>query len=208
MTLTLFASIAAVAFAVAFLHAALPTHWLPFVIVGRSRNWSAAKTLGVTAMAGVGHVAFTMVLGLGVVAAGALAEPRLDDRFYLVAGGLMVALGLFYILRHAHHARAAAPPRRQVSDGAAMMSLFVLLALSPCEAFLPFYLTGMEHGWAGFGILSLVLLLATGAGMMVFTGLSLLGARRLNLAALERYESAILGGALIVIGLAVAILET
>lgn len=208
MSLTLFASVAAAGFAVAFLHAALPTHWLPFVIVGRGRKWSTGKTLGVTAMAGLGHVAFTMALGLGVVAAGALAHPRLDDRFHLIAGGLMAALGLFYILRHAHHARTDAPPRSYGTDRAAMVGLVTLLALSPCEAFLPFYLTGLEHGWAGFALLSLVLLAATSAGMLLFTSLSLLGARRMNLELLERYESAILGGALMLIGVAVAVLET
>ena len=32
-------------FVAAFLHAVLPTHWLPFVLVGRAQGWTLAKTL-------------------------------------------------------------------------------------------------------------------------------------------------------------------
>ncbi|MBI1408305.1 MAG: hypothetical protein GC145_19510 [Caulobacter sp.] len=208
MTSTALISLAAGGFLVAFLHAALPTHWLPFVLVGRGRSWSTAKTLGVAAGAGVGHVAFTIVLGLGVVAAGALVEPRFGEAFHWIVGGLMIALGLFYLLRHARHGHAPAEARRYGTDRAAMAGLFVLLALSPCEVFLPVYLQGMKHGWTGFLVLSGVLAAATGLGMLLFTGLSLISARRLKIEGLERYESAILGGVLILIGLAVIVFDT
>jgi len=202
----LFTSIAATGFAVAFLHAALPTHWLPFVLVGRGQNWSAGKTLGVTALAGIGHVAFTILLGLLVVTAGLAVLPALGTWFPYVVGGLLVALGLFYLFRHVRHAKAT-QPKRYASDRAAIIGLFVLLALSPCEAFLPVYLAGVQHGWVAFALLSLILLLATAAGMLLFTGLSLAGANRLKLAGLEKYEQAILGGALILLGVAVMVFE-
>jgi hypothetical protein len=66
----------------------------------------------------------------------------------------------------------------------------------------------MEHGVVGFVVLSAVLMIATAAGMLVFTGLSLAGFNRLGLERLEQYEEIILGGALIVIGAAVAFLKT
>jgi len=211
VNLALLTSIALAGFVVAFLHAALPTHWLPFVLVGRERSWSLGKTMGVAATAGIGHVLFTILLGLGVVAAGSLVEPRFGEAFHWLVGGLMIALGAFYLLRHFRRQGAkqdAGQATPYGSDRAAMAGLFVLLALSPCEAFLPFYLQGMGHGWGGFVVLSLVLAAATGAGMLIFTGLSLVSARRLRLEALERYESAILGWVLIAIGLAVVLFET
>lgn len=208
MTSTALVSLAAGGFLVAFLHAALPTHWLPFVLVGRGRSWSTAKTLGVAAGAGAGHVAFTVALGLGVVAAGSLVEPRFGEAFHWAVGALMIALGGFYLLRHARHGHAEDAPRRYGSDRAAMAGLFLLLALSPCEVFLPVYLQGIKHGWTGFLVLSGVLTAATGLGMLLFTGLSLASARRLKIEGLERYESAILGGVLIVIGLAVILFDT
>ncbi len=49
--------------------------------------------------------------------------------------------------------------------------------------------------------------MATAAGMLIFTGLSLAGANRLKLAGLEKYEQAILGGALILLGVFVMVFE-
>src|SRR5262249_31279190 len=50
-------------FTVAFLHAAIPTHWLPFVVAARAQRWNPAKTLIVTGVAGSGHVLFTPAFG-------------------------------------------------------------------------------------------------------------------------------------------------
>lgn len=209
VTSAFFASIAATGFMVAFLHAALPTHWLPFVLVGRAQKWSAGRTLGVTLLAGLGHVALTILLGLVLVIAGQALEPRLGHLFHWIVGGLMVTVGLFYIARGRHsHALPEAGRRTYASDRAAITALVVLLTLSPCEAFLPYYLAGMKHGWGAFLLLSVVLLTATAAGMLLFTGLSLAGVRRLNLDWLERYEETILGAALVLVGLAVAFLKT
>ncbi|MBO9543979.1 hypothetical protein [Caulobacter sp.] len=209
MNSTFFTSIAVTGFAVAFLHAALPTHWLPFVLVGRAQKWSTGRTLGVTLLAGLGHVGLTIALGLALVVAGLALEPKLGGLFHWVVGGLMVAVGLFYIARGRHnHAVPEAGRRAYASDRAAIIALVTLLTLSPCEAFLPYYLAGMQHGWQAFLVLSGVLMAATSAGMLIFTSLSLAGFKRLGLQWVERYEETILGVALIVVGLAVAFFKT
>ena len=38
-------TIAVTGFTIAFLHAAIPTHWLPFALIGRARGWSRRRTL-------------------------------------------------------------------------------------------------------------------------------------------------------------------
>jgi nickel/cobalt exporter len=205
---SLLAPIAVTGFTVAFLHAALPTHWLPFVLVGRGQHWSAGKTLGVTFLAGLGHVAFTILLGLVLVGAGLAVQPRLGDYFGWAVGALMVGLGLFYLWRGRHdHGEVDVATRRFASDRAAIVALVVLLTLSPCEAFLPIYLAGVKHGWTGFAALSAVLMAATATGMLLFTTLSLAGVKRLGLEKIARYESTILGVALIAMGAGVAFLE-
>jgi len=209
VTSPFFASIAVTAFAVAFLHAALPTHWLPFVLVGRAQKWSTGRTLGVTLLAGLGHVGLTIALGLALVLAGMALQPSLGGLFHLIVGGLMIAVGVFYIMRGRHnHALPEASRRVYASDRAAVAALVTLLTLSPCEAFLPYYLAGMEHGWVAFLVLSGVLMAATAAGMLIFTSLSLAGFKRLGLQWVERYEETILGVALVLVGLAVAFLKT
>ena len=37
-------TIAVTGFSVAFFHAAIPTHWLPFVLTGRVQKWSRGRT--------------------------------------------------------------------------------------------------------------------------------------------------------------------
>jgi ABC-type nickel/cobalt efflux system permease component RcnA len=52
---------------IAFLHTALgPDHYLPFVVLGRSRGWTMTRTLWTTVVCGLGHVGSSLLLGLGV----------------------------------------------------------------------------------------------------------------------------------------------
>lgn len=206
---TLLVSILATGLLVAFFHAALPTHWLPFVLIGRGQGWGAGKTLTVAAGAGVGHVLSTMALGVLLTGAGIAFEERYGGLSPWLVAGLLIGLGLFYLVRQAlrrpHHPDAK--PRLFTSDRAAIVALFTLVTLSPCEAFLPVYVSGVHYGWPGFLLLSLVLATATILGMVVFTGVTILGARRLPLGLLERYEAGILGTALCALGVGILLLR-
>ena len=86
-------------FSVAFLHAAIPTHWLPFVVAARAQHWKRPKTLAVTGLAGAGHVLFTIALGVLVVWGGMAINSRIGKAFPLIAGSALIALGLFYLVR-------------------------------------------------------------------------------------------------------------
>ena len=209
MTLAPFAPVAATGFAIAFLHAALPTHWLPFVLVGRAHGWGTRKILGVTGLAGGGHVLFTLILGMVLTGAGLAMQPHLGDLFPKAVAALLLGLGLFYLGRqafggsHTHRDRTAKLGAR--SDTAAMVGLVAILTFSPCEAFLPLYLANVDYGWGGFVALSLVLALGTCLAMLLFTGLCLAGADRFRLERLERYEAAVIGLVLCGLGLFVAL---
>lgn len=344
MNETVFLSIAATGFVVAFAHAAIPTHWLPFVIAGRGQRWRKGKTLMVVALCGSGHVLFTTVLGALVVWLGIETSKWTGNVFPWIAGGALILFGLYYLIRqmrggghghshfggghdhgdHAHdhggHDHAAetkridtghgvlllevfedgVPPRFRVraegvttlpraaalsletvrpggarqtfsfaerdgylesleeipepheftaslsvshgdhvhphevqfeehqhataaqpaaalsgdqrasgvvkSDRAVIVGLFTLLTFSPCEGFLPVYLSGITYGWMGFVLLSAVLAFATIAGMVVFTWLTLSGMERLRLGFLERYESGILGALILFLGVGIIFL--
>ena len=73
----------------------------------------------------------------------------------------------------------APPPKR--SDWGAIASLLALLTFSPCEGFLPVYVSGVRYGWSGFFLLTMILSVATVAGMVVFTWLTLAGMEKLKL---------------------------
>jgi nickel/cobalt transporter (NicO) family protein len=233
-----FITLLATGFGVGFLHAVIPTHWLPFVVAARAQRWSNAKTLAVTGFAGAGHTLFTTAIGVIVVWGGMAINSRIGHAFPLVAGGALIALGIFYFVRqttgghshahlfgghshnrdhdHAHDHEESLEEEeqaieqdwsRQRSDWAAIIGLMALLTFSPCEAFLPVFLTGAKYGWFGFALLSSVLAIATIAGMLTFTWLTLVGLQQLRFKSLEKYEPLIVGGVFCFLGILVIILE-
>jgi len=106
----------------------------------------------------------------------------------------------------AEHVRRDTPAKSRPArpdDRAVVLGLLVALTFSPCEAFLPVFLAGALHGWVGYVALSLVLALATGLGMMLFTSLALKGLQHLELRSLERYENGIAGALLVLMGLGI-----
>jgi hypothetical protein len=94
-----------------------------------------------------------------------------------------------------------------MTDTAVILGLLALLTFSPCEGFLPIYLSGLSYGWSGFLVLSAVLAVATLASMVLFTWLTLDGLEHVRFSVLERYESGILGGLLILLGIAIVVFE-
>ena len=82
-----------------------------------------------------------------------------------------------------------------------------MLTLSPCEAFLPVYLSGVQFGWRGFIVLSVILAVATLAGMTIFTWLALVGFAKFRLKTFERYEAGLLGSLFAILGLLLLGLE-
>ena len=223
-----FTTIIITGFTVAFLHAVIPTHWLPFVVAARAQNWNRTKTLAITGIAGTGHVLFTTALGVLVVWGSMAINTRMGNLFPVIAGGALIALGLLYLTRyvregHAHvhllgghghhdheHDHDIEPEQdwsRHRSDWAAIAGLFALLTFSPCEAFLPVFVTGAKYGWFGFLLLSVVLAAATVAGMVTFTWLTLVGVQRLRFKGLEKYEQLIVGAVFCLLGLLIIFFE-
>jgi hypothetical protein len=69
-----FLSFAAAGFGVALVHAAIPTHWLPFVLVGRAQGWRLQRVLAAAAAAAVGHILTTSIVGVLILMAGRFVE--------------------------------------------------------------------------------------------------------------------------------------
>ena len=230
-------TLAATGFAVAFFHAAIPTHWLPFVLVGRERGWSRGRTVAVAALAGLGHVALTSLLGLAIAWFGFQLEEKVEA-FPWIAGGALAGFAVYYGWRqltgrgichhhapggshqpgekcHGEHAEShwheelkdSALVSTLRGDWAAVSGLFLMLTLSPCEAFLPIYLSGVQFGWRGFLVLSVILAVATFAGMLLFTWLALVGLEKIQVKKFERFEAGLLGGLFSIVGLLIIVLE-
>ena len=194
-------------FVAAFLHAALPTHWLPFVLVGRAQRWSLAKNLMAVTAAGLAHIASTAVVGSLIVAAGMALDEIVAGLLPHLSAILLFAFGGFYLVRSfiRRPAMAGGPPldlaEPTVSHGAAFWGLVAVMALSPGEVLLPIYMSSAQEGVGALALLTGVFAVGTILGMTTFTTLARAGASVLRLERWARYEGAILGIALIAIGL-------
>ena len=102
MNEAVFGTIAATGFSVAFVHAMLPTHWLPFVLAGRGQGWSHTRTLTIAALAGGGHVLFTVALGALVAWLGITVDRWTGSIFPWIASTVLILFGLYYWFRAGH----------------------------------------------------------------------------------------------------------
>lgn len=198
-------------FATAFLHAALPTHWLPFVIVGRAQRWSLGRVLAAVTTAGLAHIAVTALVGGLIVVAGLALDRWIGGLLPYLSAILLFAFGGFYLVRALIQGpqTAGGPqldlPDPSASHATAFWGLVMVMAISPGEVLLPVYLSQAQQGLAVLAALTVVFAVGTVLGMILFTVAARAGWSVLRLERWARYEGAVLGLALIAIGLLVVL---
>ena len=210
---TMLLSLLAGGFATAFLHAALPTHWLPFALVGRAQRWSLDRLMAAVEAAGLAHVAVTATVGGMIVVAGLALDQWIAGLLPHLSALLLFTFGGFYLVRSLvrRPQLAGGPPLDAsgpaVSHAAAFWALVATMAVSPGEVLLPFYLNQAQGGVAVLAALTVVFALGTVMGMALFTLLARAGWSVLRLERWARYEGVVLGLALIAIGLLVVLYQ-
>ena len=109
------ATLTITAISLGFIHTVIgPDHYLPFIVMAKARQWSNLKTFWVTLLAGLGHVASSIVLGFVGIALG-IAVFNLNNfesfRGDMAAWGIIVfgfvygawgVRGLYRMRKHAH----------------------------------------------------------------------------------------------------------
>ena len=84
---------------VGVLHTIVPDHWAPIVVLARQQGWSIVRTARAAALAGLGHVTTTLLLGALLWVVGATLAARyahvvsLASALALIAFGLWIAYG-------------------------------------------------------------------------------------------------------------------
>ena len=172
---------------IGFFHTLLgPDHYLPFIMMAWARQWSTGKTLAITAICAVGHIASSVVLGLIGVGFGLALKGLVDAESARGnwAAWLLTAFGLAYFVwglrlvyrrhphqhRHAHLTDAEHPhqhlhthlgPHAHVHDMDSAKTvtpwvLFVIFVFGPCEPLIPL----LMYPAAESGIFDLVVITA------------------------------------------------
>ena len=213
----------------AIIHALIPDHWLPFVLMARSQSWSSRRTLLLVSLAGFLHVLVSIAvaaiaMGLGAGSARYLAE-NFGRSLEFLAGILLVIFGLGYgILAHRREARAHArdaEPGGDVEEGGSALhahghilqpwfhraltggALVVVIGISPCALLVPILLAASAQG--------AVPLIAAGGGfavctigtMVLVTFFASRGMSRMQLPFFTRYGDLISGLMIAIVGIVV-----
>ena len=149
-------------------------HSLPFVAVGRARGWTLCRTLWVTALCGLVHVASSVAIGgIGIGLGVALDQLSwLESSRGRLAAWLMMGFGLAYAAwalwrgerSHAHSPRTTTWAR------------FLIFAFGPCEALIPLMMVPAAEGaWLVLGAVVVVFGVCTIGAMLVAVALGYAG---------------------------------
>jgi ABC-type nickel/cobalt efflux system permease component RcnA len=211
--------------ATAGLHALIPDHWLPFVLMGRARGWRVTKTLALASASGALHVLLAIGLGVATYALGrsgaqALAQ-RAGETLEVLSSGALAIFGFGYGAaswlreRRYHPPAAAGAPASGEADhpghhhghllerwfkgSLTGVSLVVVIGVSPCALAFPILLASAAHlGMAGVLVVAAGFGAATMLTTLLVTLVGSLSARRLDFPFLTRYGDLLSG---ILIGL-------
>jgi nickel/cobalt transporter (NicO) family protein len=200
-------SLMAATFFIALTHSIMPTHWMPFALIGREQKWGLTKVIFVTAISGLGHSMITSVLGSVVALFGfhiaeyaeAFAEP--------VSGSVLIVIGITFIVVGRLKPKKHNHDHSKLSDKAIIISLFLMLSCSPCVALLPIFLAAGTFNWSMLFLLAIILSVTTVSGMLGLTILTYKGIKKINICKIEPYEKEIVGGLLTTAGILFLILH-
>ncbi|XP_044506999.1 uncharacterized protein LOC123226537 [Mangifera indica] len=183
---------------VSLLHSFIPTHWLPFSIVGRAQKWSLSKILFVTAFGAVLHVISTSLLGItAVTMANTIAG---EETVHKLASLLLVVLGGSYVLLFVSGKGGHSHSHNKPMEKMAVAGLVLVPALSPCATTLPVFLA-VGNSSSMMVVAIIVLLFSTITVMTSLVALSFYGASQLKFHWVERYDKLLVGSVLCLVGI-------
>lgn len=204
------------ALSIGFIHTVIgPDHYLPFIVISRARNWTAAKTMVVTIFCGMGHVLSSVLIGtIGIAAGSALGKlEAIESTRGNIASYALIIFGLAYGLwglwrgrkGHGHMHLAGGKHLDQTSArSVTFWALFIIFVLGPCEPLIPLLMfPATSHSWNVLflvaGLFSIVTIFTmTG---MVYAGIK--GAKTIKMEFIEKYVHAIAGGIIAFSGIAI-----
>lgn len=186
---------------------------MPFVALAKSSRWKMAQLAFIATLAGIGHVASSLLIGvLGLWAGWAVLKMEGAEAW---RGGvsiwLLIGFGMAYAiwgLKHAQHPHPHVSVQDAVKAYAAkkVWILMAILVFGPCEPLIPLMFLAYEEGigaiWAVCIVFSLVTIaMVVGQSCLAYAGMSLFRPKWM-----ERYAHAMAGLAIVVTGLAVLVL--
>ncbi|WP_366186247.1 hypothetical protein [Flavobacterium ovatum] len=209
-----------------------PDHYLPFIVLSRSKQWSLKKTLLWTFLCGFAHVLSSVVLGV----IGILLGWTVTKVFHIeeIRGGyaswflLLFGIGYvvyalinlknnkthkhfdtsdegdIYVFEHKHGQSIAGNKRYKVTPWV----MFFIFALGPSEPMIPLIIyPAINYTFSEVGMLIFLYTFTTIFTMMFMVLMGFFGSRFINYKGFEKYIELFSGISIIVCGFGMVFLE-
>lgn len=192
------------------LHGLIPNHWLPILAIARKESWSRGETLWITLLAGLAHATSTILIGLTLAFLGFTLSNEISFFTSLVAPGILISLGLFFIWQHYRHHHFHLHKEVKVKNRTKLqivLLLTVAMFFSPCLEIEAYYPAAGAIGWHAVTLISLIYLLISVGSMVLWVSWAYRKITHLNWHKLEHNAGIITGIVLIFTGLLFFIID-
>lgn len=212
-----------------------PDHYLPFIVMSRSGQWSLRKTAWITLICGVGHVLSSVVLGfLGIAFGVMVSKLETFESFRgALAGWAFIVFGFAYMVwgiwkavknrphQHVHvhangdthihqHDHSKGHLHMHSKRGKKNMTpwvLFTVFVLGPCEPLIPMLMyPAAKNNLQGVFWVTGIFGSVTVFTMLTIVLVSSLSVHFIPTSRLERYVHAIAGGTVFLCGVSIQFL--
>ena len=212
-----------------------PDHYLPFIVMAKSGQWSMRKAAFITFCCGFGHVLSSVILGLIGVAFGVAVKNLVELESFRgnLAAWALIAFGFTYFawgvrqairnkphqhlhahndgLAHEHtHSHNADHVHAHAEEGDRSITPWVLFAIfvfGPCEPLIPLLMYPAARGslW-GLAAVTTIFGAVTLLTMMTIVLISAFGVSFVPLSRLQRYTHALAGATIFICGMSIRFL--
>ncbi|MBF9016027.1 MULTISPECIES: sulfite exporter TauE/SafE family protein [unclassified Oceanispirochaeta] len=200
-----------------------PDHYLPFIALSKSKDWSLKKTVIITALCGMGHILSGLILGIAAVSVGSILTQLefIETVRGEIAAWSLTAFGFIYCIwgirkavsnqTHSHsgllshnHDHSQKSSRKETTP----WILFLIFVFGPCEPLIPLIIYPAVNDTVFHTVLVvLVFGLSTLLVMLTVVISSSYGLKKLiRFPFFERYGNAMAGGIIGSCGLAMSFL--
>ncbi len=191
-------------FIVSLMHALIPSHWIPLLVISRTAKWTKSETVRITLVTGLAHVLSSFALGLLLGWIGFSLSINFEEVLVWAGPLLLIVIGLYFIYRHhTHHHfhvddELTQPPIRKKQ---VVLSLMMFMILSPCMEIEVFFFAAGQYGLWYLLLVGLIYALITLSGMLIWIQIAWKGWERFNMHKIEHNAGLLTGWTIVATGI-------
>lgn len=189
---------------ISVLHGLIPSHWIPILALESKYKWPHSYTIRITLIAALSHALSTVLLGFAIGLLSVKLSAAYEPVFKIISSGILVVLGIVFILRHHGHRHFQLHNENQLkqeSHGKIILVLFLSMFLSPCLEVEGYYVLAGGLGLSYILLVSIIYVVISIAGIVLWISFARKVLNRVNAHKIEHNSGLISGCVLIATGL-------